>query len=214
MKIILKQELFVEGKNGMTLIPEGTRIIVPNKDDNGNDIHQQIQPDEEAVLNAYVDVLNKFIPDQLVVVKNNLVEGTDEIEGQQTDVDDFDVHSVDTVSGTVVFEVSIPKEVVPFKFSAADALDESSPVERFTFWADIPEFDDIEEYLAEKADVSLWGKRSRDDEHKVSSYISQKTTDNALVIGIRWDISLTGSISGDNLVHKGRYRRGGSYPDA
>lgn len=209
-RLITKHDIVIENSNGISIIPAGTKLIKENTH------HEPIKPEEHELFNSFHDVLfNSITPDKLTVVKKELKEGYDEVEGTQTDVDDFDVHRVETLYGKVVFELSIPKELIPIKFSAADSANESSQIDRFVALADIPSFDDIKEVLADVADIRLWGKHDRDsDESTINSYVSQKTTDDVLVIGIVWNVNIQGSADSSSLVHKGRYRTGGRYPDA
>lgn len=216
MTIILKQELVIEDKHGMSVIPAGSKIKLVKE---GSDIHGQLMPEETGIVDKFGDAIAGLLPDGLVLVKKEVKDGMEEIEGRQTDVDDFDVHNVRTVAGRVVAEVSMPKEMVPFQFVATDAVNEESQLSKFVFYADIPAFDDIEYMMAKLADIDMFGNHDRDiSESKIHSYPSQKTTNDTLVIGIVWDLNLTALPSdrgeGSTLVHRGKYRTGGNYPDA
>lgn len=205
--IILKQELVVESNSGISVLTKGTKLklVIENK----------LRPEEFESFNVFNEVLTQYIPEQAVVVDSQLKEDSQDVEGQQTDVDDFDVHKVDIVYGKIVFEVSIPKESIPIKFSAADVLDETSQLNRFMASSGISQWDDLDEMLAEKADLSSWGIRdTKNSQSNIVSQISKKTTDDMLVIDIIWDVNIQSSIDKSSIIHKGGYRTGGRYPDA
>lgn len=89
--MITKQDIIIENDNGINIIPAGTNI-------------EEKQPDVNETL--YDMLLNAK------VVKNSVTESSDNEDGTQTDVDDFDTMLVTRLNGEIIATCQIPIALV------------------------------------------------------------------------------------------------------
>lgn len=225
MKIILKQDLFVEGKDGMSIIPNGTILEALTPEDEANRV-QHLKKEKERVgllrknrysnlnqeQNAAHGQFDEYFVSNVKIVNKEIKKDTDEVEGQQTDVDDFDVHSVNVTAGYIAAVVIIPKELFPIQID----LDNKN----FYEFIDSLDIDDLDYILAEKTGFSssLWREYDRNSSESDMSYSCDEVTSNGVVISVNWEFNLIGKTGDDEdggtLINKGRYRTGGNYPNA